>query len=87
MTTAEYFDLVDRSGRMTRLGKRGAMDADLAPILTRIGVRPEAWVETVSCFGSRFRLAAGLVSNLRSFADRLGRHWLQGTAAARAAFS
>jgi hypothetical protein len=33
MTTAEYIDLVDRSGRMIQSDKRGAIDADLAPIL------------------------------------------------------
>ena len=87
MTTAQYFDLVDRSGRMVRPGKRGAIDADLAPILVRIGAKPDAWIETVSRFGSKFRLAAGRVSSLRSFADRLGVRWVQGVAAARACFA
>ena len=87
MTPAEYFDLVDKSGRMTRSDKRGAIDADLAPMLLRIGAHPDAWLETVSRFGSKFRLAAGLVSNLRNFADQLGRRWLQGEATARAAFA
>ena len=86
MTAAEYFDLVDKSGRMMRSDKRGAIDADLAPILLRIGANPDAWLETVSRFGSRFRLAAGLVSSLRNFADRLGRRWLQGAAMAGTAF-
>jgi putative transposase len=87
MTAAEYFDLVDKSGRMIRRDKRGVMDADLAPILLRIGANPEAWLDTISRFGSRFRLAAGLVSNLRNFADQLGRRWLKGVATARAAFA
>ena len=86
MTPAEYFDLVDKSGRMVRLHKRGAIDADLEPILRRIGANPDAWFDTVSHFGSNFRLAAGLVSSLRNFADRLGRRWLQGAAMARTAF-
>jgi len=86
ITAAEYFDLVDKSGRMTRSDKRGAIDADLAPILLRIGANPDAWIDTVSRFGSKFRLAAGLVANLRNFADRLGRRWFQGAAAARTAF-
>jgi hypothetical protein len=86
MTPAEYFDLVDKSGRMVRVHKRGAIDADLAPILCRIGANPDAWFETVSRFGSKFRLAAGLVSSLRSFAERLGRRWFQGAATARIAF-
>ena len=87
MTTGEYIDLVDRSGRMTRPDKRGAIDADLAPILLRIGANPEAWAETISQFGTKFRLAAGLLSNLRRFADQLGRRWLIGVASARAAFA
>jgi REP element-mobilizing transposase RayT len=87
MTTAEYLDLVDKSGRMTRSDKRGAIDADLTPILLRIGANPEAWLDTVSRFGSKFRLAAGLLSNLRIFADQLGRRWLKGVATARAAFA
>jgi len=36
--------------------------------------------------GPKFRLAAGLASNLRSFAERLGRRWFQGAATARIAF-
>ena len=87
MTAAEYFDLVDKSGRMTRSRKRGAIDADLAPILLRIGVNPDAWIDTISLFGSKFRLAAGLVSNLRNFADQIGRCWLKGVATCRTAFA
>ena len=86
MTAAEYFDLVDKSGRMTRSDKRGAIDAELAPILMRIGANPDAWIDTVSRFGCRFRLAAGLLSSLRNFADQLGRRWLKGVASARMAF-
>jgi hypothetical protein len=85
--TLEYFDLVDKSGRMMRSDKRGAIDADLTPILLRISANPDAWLDTISRFGSRFRVAAGLLSNLRSFADQLGRRWLTGVATARASFS
>jgi hypothetical protein len=86
MTAAEYFDLVDKSGHILRSDKRGAIEADLAPILLRIGVKPEAWLDTVSRFESKFRLAAGLLSSLRGFADQIGRRWIFGVAAARAAF-
>jgi hypothetical protein len=86
ITEAEYFDLVDKSGRILRSGKRGSIDADLSPILLRIGVQPDAWIDTISRFESRFRLAAGLLSSLRSFADQMGRRWLTGVSAARIAF-
>jgi len=87
MTEEEYFDLVDRSGRMIRSDKQGSIDADLAPILQRIGARPEAWVETVSHFEDKFRLVAGLIGNLRMFADQIGRRWFAGISAARASFT
>jgi len=87
MTATEYFEMVDRSGRMVRSGKRGAIDPELAPILLRIGITPEAWLDTVTHFGSRFHLAVGLLSNLRSFADRIGVRWLKGAKTAQAAFT
>ena len=86
MTEAEYFDLVDRSGRMVRSDKRGFIDADLDPILNRIGAIPKAWANTVLHFGSAFWLAAGRLVQMRSFADRLDKCWFKGLAAARSAF-
>lgn len=87
MTTAQYIDLVDRSGRLLRLDKRGAIDPDLAPILVRIGARPEEWTQTVARFGTRFQTAAGLLANLRKFADQIGRRWIRGFSTARIAFA
>ncbi len=87
MTAADYFDLVDQSGRILRADKRGALDPRLAPILLRIGAKPQAWIDTISSFGPKFRLAAGLISSLREFADQLGRRWLVGISAAQAAFT
>ena len=86
MTSVEYFDLVDKSGRILHSGKRGTIEADLMPILLRIGANPDAWVETISHFESKFRLAAGFLSNLLNFAYQLGRRQISGVAAARTAF-
>lgn len=87
MTESEYFDLVDRSGRILRSGKRGVMDPGLEPILLRMGANPQAWMDTISHFESRFRLAAGLLSSLRNFAGQIGKQWFSGVAAARIAFT
>jgi hypothetical protein len=87
MTEAEYFILVDQSGRILPPDKRRAIPADLAPILHRIGANPHAWPDTISRFGAKFHLAAGLLSSLRSFADQLGRRWLSGVTAARTSFA
>jgi hypothetical protein len=87
MTETEYFDLVDRSGRLVRSDKRGTIDSDLEPILRRIGARPESWADTVSGFEDKFRIAAGLLSNLRDFAKRMGRRWFAGAHTAQVSFT
>jgi REP element-mobilizing transposase RayT len=87
MTAAEYFDLVDKSGRIIHSDKKGTIDADLVPVLLRIGANPEVWSETVSHFGNKFCLVAGLLSNLRNYADQVGKRWFKGIAAAQAAFT
>ena len=87
MTASEYIDLVDKSGRMIRSDKGGAIEGKLRPILLRIGVNPQAWTETVSDFGNKFGLVAGMLFNLRNFADQLGRRWFKGVGASRAAFT
>jgi hypothetical protein len=87
ISETQYFDLVDQSGRILRQGKQGSINPDLAPILSRIGAKPEAWIDTISRFGSKFHLAAGRHSNLRNFANKIGVHWLSGLSTARASFS
>jgi hypothetical protein len=87
ISETKYFDLVDQSGRILRQGKRGSVPADLAPILSRIGAKPEAWTDTISRFGSKFHVAAGRLINLKNFANKIGVHWLSGLSTARASYS
>ena len=87
LTDTEYFNLVHMSGRILQSPKRAAIDPDLRPILQRIGINPDAWLDTVSHFDSRFHLAAGVLSSLRTFALQLGKQRLAGFTAARIAFS
>jgi len=83
----QYFDLVDQSGRFLRQGKHGSINPDLAPILSRMGAKPEAWIDTISRFGSKFHVAAGRVVSLKNFANKIGVHRITGLSAARASFS
>ena len=87
MTDAEYFSLVDLSGRTLQSVKHASIDANLAPILLRLGIKPHAWLDTVSHFASRFHLAAGRLPSLRSFANNTGRRWIAGLSSARFAFA
>ena len=82
----QYFDLVDKSGRELRSGKQGSINPDLAPILLRIGAKPDAWIDTITRFEEKFRVAAGTHSNLKKFADKIGVRWLVGGPKARSSF-
>jgi hypothetical protein len=87
ISETQYFDLVDQSGRILRQGKQGSINPDLAPILSRIGAKPEAWIDAISHFGSKFHVAAGKLTNLRNFANKIGVHRLAGASMAKASFS
>jgi len=86
MSNENYFELVDRSGRIVRSDKQGSIPDDLSPILLRLGARPESWIDTVSHFGNSFGLVAGLASNMHNLAGQLGKKWFVGVTAARTAF-
>jgi REP element-mobilizing transposase RayT len=86
MPETQYFEIVDQSGRVMREDKPGSINPDLAPILSRIGAKPEAWIDAISNFGPKFRLAAGRNSSLKKFADKLGVHWLVGVIYANTVF-
>ena len=59
MSLEEYLNLLDWAGREVRGDKRGAIPAHLAPILDRLGITRDEFVETVKDFPRRFRRFAG----------------------------
>ena len=86
MTLDEYLELLDWTGRQIRTGKRGAIPAALLPILERLRINAEAWVDTIEQFGRKFRRAIGRVSSMAAFAGARGKYWFQGVSASRSAF-
>jgi hypothetical protein len=87
LTFQEYLELLDWTGREIRADKRGSIPESLAPILQRLGIRGEVWVEAVSNFGRWFRTAVGRAESLVREATRRGRRFLQGTSRCRAVFA
>ncbi len=82
-----YLALLDWTGRQVREGKRGAIPAHLGPILERLHIRAENWLECVSRFDQRFGSVVGRSQELTEAAKRMGRRWLRGRSAARASFT
>jgi hypothetical protein len=81
-----YVSLLDWTGRELRAGSHGAIPAGLSPILSRLGLNGECWLETVSNFGRWFKRAAGGRISLAAEAVRSGRRWFQGQRVAETAF-
>jgi hypothetical protein len=79
-------ELLDWTGRQVRQDKRGAIPAGLAPILDRLQLSRETWIETVQHFGKWFHRAAGRPETLAREAERRHRQWLSGISHSRAAF-
>lgn len=50
-----YFELVDVSARVIVLGKRGRIDPNLEPILERLGLTFEQWIDNCGNFRHRYR--------------------------------
>jgi hypothetical protein len=79
-----YLQLLDWTGRQVRSDKRGAIPQDLAPILTRLNIPNEGWVDLVRDFGRHFHRAAGSPQAMATAAARQGQKWFHGIRAARA---
>ncbi len=52
---SDYLQLVDYTGRIIRKGKRGAIDNDLPPILSRLGISSSEWLQSSQHFERLFR--------------------------------
>ena len=79
--------ILDWTGRQVRRDKRGAIPAELAPILDRLGLSDECWIDCVKNFGRWFHRAAGRVSALSDEATRGGKRWFQGAGRCGQAFA
>ena len=86
MRFTDYLQLLDWTGRQFRADKRGAIPSELAPILERLQMTGEGWLNLVNGFSRMFRRAAGRPASLRQHADKWGRRRMPGLANSRAVF-
>ena len=78
MSLVEYLNILDSTGREIREGKRGKISDKLAPILVRIGVNPEYWINTSIYFRHWFAHAAGSKETLTDFSKNFNKSWCKG---------
>jgi hypothetical protein len=83
----EYLRVLDWTGHQVRSDERGAIPKDVAPILDRLELAVDCWIDCVRDFGRWFHLAAGRVALLGEKASRTGKRWLHGMGYCRRAFA
>lgn len=82
----DYIELVDWTGRQMRADKRGAIDTALPPILARLGISADCWLQNCQQLETIFHRVLGPVSSLKQFCQKLGQRWLHGQTACRRSF-
>ena len=87
MSLDDYLRLLDWSGRELCAGKRGAIPADLAPILERLGVEADEFLDTLNDFPRLFPRMAGRVEQMMDRAKEAGRRWFHGVRPAARVFT
>jgi len=85
LTVDEYLTLVDETGRLILQGK-GAISDAVAPILSRLNIKADRWVETTQHFKLSFRRVVGPEEVLIAAAARAKKCWFHGLAGARRLF-
>jgi REP element-mobilizing transposase RayT len=78
LTTADYLQLLDWTGRRLAAGKRGRIAKEAPAVLSVIDRDAGRWVNRVEAFGSGWARAAGSAQDLTALAERLGQRWLKG---------
>ena len=78
MPVDKYLALMDWSGRQIRPGKRGSIPDDLAPILDRLDLAAEHWLQGLQSFQEWFADFAGRPATLRAHAATKRLTWIRG---------
>jgi hypothetical protein len=83
ITTAQYLQLVDWTGRTLHSAMPDAVPARAPPLLEKLSLRPRQWLIQVPATQSHYWRAIGCVDAMIAHARTCGRKWLRGIGTAR----
>ena len=86
LDTESYLRLVDATGRLIRCDKRGAIPADVLPILESLEINTQRWASDVAAYGSLFYRVTGRVGAFLDAAKRAGQRFMKGRGASEDLF-
>ncbi|MES9854774.1 MAG: hypothetical protein ABW170_23440 [Candidatus Thiodiazotropha sp. L084R] len=79
----DYFKLIDWTGRAIRDDKRGSIPEELASILERLNLKPDAWLKSLNHYNSHYFTVLGEIDRIKDYAMVMGKCWFQGQSAAK----
>ncbi len=83
---ANYIELLEETGRQVVAGK-AAIPMNISPILERLKIRPEHWIESISEFQKLFGKSIGCQKLLIKRAKKNNRSWIRGVRSCKRVFS
>ncbi|MCU7816697.1 MAG: transposase, partial [Candidatus Thiodiazotropha sp. (ex Rostrolucina anterorostrata)] len=78
----DYFKLIDWTGRAIRDDKKGSIPEELAPILERLNLKPDAWLKSLKHYNSHYFKVLGAIDRIKDYAEVMDKCWFQGQSAA-----
>lgn len=76
----DYIELVDATGRIIRNDKRGAIAVNQSPILQRLKIDPETWLEIATTFEESCGPWVGSPNRIQQVCSNQGKSWVCQTA-------
>ena len=80
---ADYLQLVDWTGRAVRDDKAGYIPQEIAPILERLNLNKEQWVDNIKHYDSRFKRVVGALDIILNYSKAINQQWCHGQGAMR----
>ena len=74
----DYCSLVDATGRAIIANKRGYIPNDLPPILNRLNLNSDTWLDELKQFKTKGHTAVGTVQQLKDFCKSVSKKWRNG---------
>jgi len=74
----DYCSLVDATGRAILANKRGFIPEDLPPILNRLNLNSDTWLDELNQFKTKGHTAVGTVQQLKDFCRSVRKKWRNG---------
>jgi hypothetical protein len=87
LSTSDYIELVDLTGRSIKKGKRGSIPTQLEAVLTRLRLKTDVWHDNVNQFGRLFMRIVGDKDALTEAAVTAKKQWFKGKTSARIVFA